>query len=103
MLMVTKPDRIADLTKFAKLTKNRKFDDFSGYNMYLRFLAVYVHFHFSKFFGFFNFSQFLPLRTNLDIRADDVFHIFDLIYCKTVRIFAYSSSRRKSYPTLHRF
>ena len=78
--MVTKPDRIADLTKFAKITKNRKFDDFSRY-MYLGFLAVYVHFHFSKFCDFFNFSQFLPLRTNLDIRADDVFHIRDLIDC----------------------
>ena len=54
MLMVTKPDRIEDLTKFAKITKNRKFDYFLRY-MYLGFLAVYVHFHFSKFCVFFNF------------------------------------------------
>ena len=40
VLIITKPKRVADLTKFAKIAKNRKFDDFSGY---LRFLEVLCH------------------------------------------------------------
>ena len=40
MLIITNPDRVADLTKNAKIAKNRKFDDFSRY---LRFLAVLCH------------------------------------------------------------
>ena len=47
MLIITKPDRVADFTKFAKIAKNRQFDDFSRY---LRFLAVLcrVNVHFSR-------------------------------------------------------
>ena len=40
MLIITKPNRVADLTKFAKIAKNRKSDDFSRY---LQFLAVLCH------------------------------------------------------------
>ena len=40
MLINTKPDRAADLTKFAKIAKNRQSDDFSRY---LQFLAVLCH------------------------------------------------------------
>ena len=47
ILIITKPDRVADLIKFAKIAKNRKFDDFSRY---FRFLAVlcHVNVHFSR-------------------------------------------------------
>ena len=47
ILIITKPDRVADLKKFAKIAKNRKFDDFSRY---FRFLAVlcHVNVHFSR-------------------------------------------------------
>ena len=47
MLIITKPDRVADITKFVKIAKNRQFDDFSRY---LRFLAVlcHVNVHFSR-------------------------------------------------------
>ena len=47
MLIITKPDRVANFTKFAKIAENRQFDDFSGY---LRFLAVlcHVNVHFSR-------------------------------------------------------
>ena len=40
MLINTKPDRVADLTKFAKIAKNRQSDDFSRH---LQFLAVLCH------------------------------------------------------------
>ena len=40
MLIITKPDRVADLTKFAKIAKSRNFDDFQRY---LRFLTVLRH------------------------------------------------------------
>ena len=47
MLVITKPDRVADLTKFAKIAKSRNFDDFQRY---LRFLTVLCHVdvHFSR-------------------------------------------------------
>ena len=40
MLIISKPDRVTDLTKFAKIEKNAKFDDFS---CYLLFLVVLCH------------------------------------------------------------
>ena len=40
MLIITKSDQVADLTKYAKTVKNRNFDDFSSY---LRFIAVLCH------------------------------------------------------------
>ena len=40
VLIITKPDRVADLTKFAKIAKSRNFDDFQRY---LRFLTVLCH------------------------------------------------------------
>ena len=40
MLIITKPDRFADLTKFAKIAKNRQSDKISRY---LQFLAVFCH------------------------------------------------------------
>ena len=40
MLIITKPDRVADLIKFANIAKNRKLDDFSRW---LRFPAVRCH------------------------------------------------------------
>ena len=40
MLIISKPDRVTDLTKFAKIEKNGKFDDFSRY---LLFLVVLCH------------------------------------------------------------
>ena len=47
MLIITEPDRVADLTKFAKIGKSRNFDDFQRY---LRFLTVLCHVnaHFSR-------------------------------------------------------
>ena len=47
MLIITKPDRVADLTKFAKIAKSRNFDDF---HRYLRFVTVlcHVNVHFSR-------------------------------------------------------
>ena len=40
MLVTTKPERVADLTKFAKIAKNRQSDEFSRYS---RFFAVLCH------------------------------------------------------------
>ena len=47
MLIITKSDRVADLTNLRKLQKNRKFDDFLSY---LRFIAVlcHVNVHFAR-------------------------------------------------------
>ena len=57
---------------------------------------------FSQFTFTFIWANF-AISSNSDIRTDDVFHIRLLIRCKTVRIFAYSSSREQPYPKLHRF
>ena len=71
MLMITKPDQVLDLTKFAK---NRKSDDFLQVFDKSQFLlgtllpTLTLEFgNFSKFFDFSSFSQFLVLRANLHI------------------------------------
>ena len=63
MLIITKPDRVADFTKFAKIAKNRQFDDFSRY---LRFLAVlcHVNVHFSRVHDHLK-KRCLPIEPNL--------------------------------------
>ena len=57
MLIITKPDRVADLTKFAKIAKSRNFDDFQRY---LRFLTVlcHVNVHFSRVHDQLSLKQF---------------------------------------------
>ena len=57
MLIITKPDRVADLTKFAKFAKSRNFDNFQRY---LRFLTVlcHVNVHFSRVLDHLSLKQF---------------------------------------------
>ena len=64
MLIITIPDRVADLTKFEKIAKNREFDDFSRY---LRFPAVlyHVNVHFSRVHDHLKQSRRLLILPNL--------------------------------------
>ena len=70
MLMITKPDQVADLTKFAKnsLTIFCKFSKKSHFLLGTLLPTLTLEFsNFSKFCDFSSFSQFLVLRANLHI------------------------------------
>ena len=68
MLIITKPDRVRELTKFTKIVRNRKVDDIPRY---LRILAVprhvnvdfsHVHGH-SSLSPFADFIKFAPRKS----------------------------------------